>query len=129
MKSLLLSFLLGLTFIASAATPAPKPTVDSAEEITKRAENIKFPRVEFHESKASEVVAFLNAKTKDLDAEKIGVQLQLTPAALAAAKDTKITLTLRDIPLIEIVKYVTNLAGLKYKVTTSKIMLMALDEK
>jgi general secretion pathway protein D len=129
MKPLLLSFFLGLTLIASAATPAPKPTLGSVEETNKRAENIKFPRVEFRESKAPEIVAFLNAKTKDLDAEKIGVQLQLTPAALAAAKDIKISITLNNIPLIEIVKYVTNLANLKYKVTTSKIMLMALDEK
>jgi hypothetical protein len=129
MKSLLLSFLLGLTLIASAATPAPKPTFDSVSETTKRTEKITFPRIEFRESKVSEIAALLSAKTKELDAEKIGVQLELTPAALAAAKNTSVTLTLKNIPLIEVVKYVTNLANLKYKVTTSKIILMALDEK
>ena len=129
MKSLLLSLLLGLSLIASAATPALKPNVDSVEGTTKRAEKITYPRVEFRESKASEVIAFLNKSAKDLDAEKIGVQLELTPAALAAAKDTKITLTLKNVPLIEIVKYVTNLSNLKYKVAASKIVLMAVDER
>ena len=129
MKSLLLSLLLGLTLISSAATPAPKPNVDSVEGTTKRAETITYPRVEFRESKTSEVVAFLNKSAKDLDTEKIGVQLELTPAALAAAKDTRITISLKNIPLLELVKYVTNLSNLKYKVIASKIVLMAMDEK
>jgi general secretion pathway protein D len=129
MKSLLLSLLLGLTLITSAATPAPKPNLDSVEGTTKRAEKITYPRVEFRESNASECVEFLNQTSKKIDVEKIGVQLELTPAALAAAKETKITLSLNNVPLLEVVKYVTNLANLKYKVAASKIVVMALDEK
>jgi hypothetical protein len=123
MKSLLLSFLLGLTLIASAATPAPKPTVDSVEETTRRAGMITFPRIDFRDSNASEIIAFLNQQAKELDPAKIGVQLQLTPGALAAAKRTKITLNLNNVPMIEIVKYVASLSNLKYQITKSKIVL------
>jgi hypothetical protein len=131
MKPLLLSLLLSLAFTLniSAATPAPKPTLASVEGTTERAKKITYPRLEFREAKVSEIVAFLNKTSKDLDAEKLGVPVELSPAALVAAKDTKITLTLKNVPLMEVANYITNLANLKYEITASKVILRSLDEK
>ena len=129
MKTLLLSILLGLACIAPAATPSLPANVDSVAKTTKRAEKIIFPRVEFREASLQEIAQFLNKVSKDLDPEKIGVEIQVTPEGLVAADKTKITLTLNNVPQIEIVKYVTNLANLRYTIETSKIVLQPLDGK
>jgi hypothetical protein len=129
MKTLLLSVFLGLACIAPAAAPSLPAIVDSVAKTTKRAEKIIFPRVEFREASLQEIAHFLSKKSKDLDPEKIGVEIQITPEGLAAADKTKITLSLNNVPQIEIVKYVTNLANLRYTLETSKIVLQPLNEK
>jgi general secretion pathway protein D len=61
-----------------------------------------------------------------------------TPGAEAAAADAttgetsesfgqKITLSLRNVPLIDALKYVTTLAGLKYRIESSAVIILPLD--
>ena len=94
--------------VAAPTSPFPKPK----NATTLNAERIIFPKVEFHESSLSDVVAFLRIKSLELDKEKKGVNLIITPEAARKAKETKITLSLTNIPLATILNYLSNLAGL-----------------
>jgi hypothetical protein len=125
-KTLLLLVLLAM-FVAVA--PAAKPEATRVEnlEIAKRVEAIILPEVSYREATVTEIVAHLNRVSKDLDANKVGVPIELSAAAKAS--DTRITLSLKNVPLIEVIKYLTNLGRLKYKITASKVMISTMEEK
>jgi hypothetical protein len=60
-----------------------------------------------------------NAKTNVLPPD-------VEPAPPAGGPDTRITLTLNNVPVIEVVKYVTNLANLKYRLEPAGISIRPL---
>lgn len=51
-----------------------------------------------------------------------------TPAASAVTEDSKITLALNNVPLIEALRYLTELAGLKYKVEPFAVSIVPITE-
>jgi hypothetical protein len=127
MKAHFLSILLLIcASILHAAAPAPVPGANA--DLARRAEKLIMPEVEFHEATVPEIVTFLNKATKDLDPLKIGVPLELSPAALAEAKNTRITLTLKNVPVIEVIKYVTNLGNLRYAIEKDKVLISPLGK-
>jgi general secretion pathway protein D len=98
-----------------------------------------------------EVVDFLKQKSRQLDnstddPKKKGVNIVLKLAAPAAApaadgqveephaseagvtEDTKISIALKNVPLIEAVRYLTELAGLKYKIEPFAVSIIPLTE-
>jgi general secretion pathway protein D len=46
------------------------------------------------------------------------------PAAAGGGSSTRITLTLNNVPLIEVIKYITNLANLKYKIEPFAVQIV-----
>jgi len=50
------------------------------------------------------------------------------PAAPAASADTKVTLSLSNVPLIEALRYLTELAGLKFKIEQYAVSIVPLSE-
>ncbi len=91
---------------AQTKSPAPGP-----KPIIKRADQLIIPKVEFKEASLAEAVDFLRAKSKQIDLQKQGVNIILNPEAKLS--DAKLTLELKDIPLTEALRYVTELAGMK----------------
>ena len=89
----------------------------SLAKIQRKLEQTIIPKLEFREATISEALSFLRKKSVELDPDepKTGVNIQIqfdeTPVA-----DTRITISLTNIPLIEALKYVTGLANLKFKV-------------
>jgi len=128
MKAHFLSILLFFVSasIVQAAAPAPVPGANA--DLARRAEKLIMPKVEFRESTVKEIVAFLNKATKDLDPLKIGVPLELSPAVLEERNETRITLTLHNVPVIEVIKYVTNLANLRYAIEKDKVLISPLGK-
>jgi len=110
----------------------------TTEAITAKLNNIVIPRVDLRDTTVREAVQFLQQRSKDLDAstddpaDKRGVNIVLKlaqPAAPAADEpspdaappesgtaDTRVTLSLTNVPLIEALRYLTELANLKYKI-------------
>jgi hypothetical protein len=126
MKTLLLVLMLA---VSTAVSPAVKPEVSGTEklDLTKRADGIIFPKIDYREASVPEIVEHLNRASKDLDPDKVGVPIELSAAA--KANKTKITISLSKVPLTEVIKYITNLASLKYRITSSKVMIATFDEK
>ena len=91
-----------------------------------KAQAIRIPKLEFHEASVTEAVEYLRRKSVELDPEKKGVNFVLkAPPNLA---QTKITLSLTDVPLLEAVRYVANLAALIVEPEDSALLLRAAGE-
>lgn len=115
----------------SAETVAPVAvgpiTRSNQFQINQKLKSIVFPAVDFSSANLQDVVNFLNARTRDLDLpDKQGINFIPRPEAIAAAKP--ITLNLKNVPLGEALRYLTTLAGVKYKVDQAGIFLVPLQE-
>lgn len=88
---------------------APQPSV-----IETKLRNIILPRVQFSGASIEEAVEYLRAKSRELDTlDKTGVQIIIRPGG---TKPGLISLDLTNVPLIEALRYCTELAGLTYKI-------------
>jgi len=136
----------------------PKQDVRGTERITNLLTNIIIPKIEFHEATVDEAIKFLQQKSKDLDPNKQGVNIVLkvgggpvsatsvqpeaqaatpptpgTPEAVPAVAaagpaDTRISLSLTNIPLYEALKYITSLANLKVKIDPYAVAIVPITE-
>jgi len=108
----------------SAMLAAPK-TVAQIQKM----DRIILPRVQFQEATIEEAIEFLRMKSRDLDTSSSsggGVNMILRNAD--APSNTKISLDLKDVPLSEALRYVTELAQMKYKVESNAVLIVPLSE-
>ena len=91
-----------------------------------KALGMRLAKLEFREASVTEAVDFLRRKSVELDPEKKGINIVLrAPPDLAKIK---ITLSLTDVPLLEAVRYVANLAALIVEPEDSALLLRAAGE-
>lgn len=116
--------------------------------IMKKLNEIIIPEINYREAVVSDVITFLSEESRRLDPEKVGVNIVLSggltapstlaptpapppaegqPPASEGLEGRKITLSLRDVPLIDALKYVTTLANLKYRVESSAVIVLPVD--
>jgi hypothetical protein len=86
---------------------------------TQKTHQIILPKVHFAGASLQEAIETLREMTRELDInepdpDKKGVKITLAPGV--ASSDAKISLDLTDVPITEALRYVTELAGMKYKV-------------
>ncbi len=117
-------------------------------DILRKLNQIIIPEINYREAVVSDVITFLSEESRRLDPEKVGVNIVLssgiaapstaapTPAPAPAPEGQppatageslegrKITLSLRNVPLIDALKYVTTLADLKYRVESSAVIVL-----
>ena len=114
--------------------------------ITTKLNGIIIPKINFRDITLRDAVEFLNKKSKDLDPQNIGVNIILNfkepaeeanpqggipglavtpsePPAPYGGPDTRLTLTLDNAPLIDVIRYITNLSGLKYNVEEFRVLI------
>lgn len=108
--------------IADAIPQAKNPTLEKMKKLV-------FPQVSFNEATLQEAVEFLRVKSKALDsgepeANKRGVNFMIKPGT---GERTSLTLDLKDVPLIDLVRYVTELAGCTYRVDANAVMIEAIS--
>jgi type II secretory pathway component GspD/PulD (secretin)/tetratricopeptide (TPR) repeat protein len=113
---------------------------------------IIIPRIDLRDTTVREAVEFLKQRSRELDTstevpqEKRGVNifLKLAPspdmtaappvegaapiAPVGGTADTRITLSLTNVPLIEALRYLTELAGLKYKIEPYAVSIVPITE-
>jgi hypothetical protein len=116
---------------AKGPTPAPLSNPSDAEaareKMIRKLNRIIIPRLEFREASVSDALKYLERQsnqwdTSEPEAEKRGVKFVLIkrPAAEPFG-DARITVSLSNIPVIEVVKYVTSLANLKYRIRPDRV--------
>ncbi|WP_346331157.1 Amuc_1098 family type IV pilus outer membrane protein [Prosthecobacter sp. SYSU 5D2] len=104
-------------------TGGVEPTV----YLTRKMQEIVFPSVQFAGASIEEAVEFLRVKSRDLDLvetdpTKKGVNIILK--AGDAPVTASISLDLKDVPMVEALRYVTELAGMKYKVEPFAVLIV-----
>lgn len=129
--------------------------IRGTEAITAKLNRIIIPRIDLRDTSIREAVEFLKQQSRQLDTtadnpkDKRGVNIVLkldsmstpppvdpnappaegaAPAITSANADTRITLALSNVPLIEALRYLTELAGLKFKVEPFAVSIVPLSE-
>lgn len=100
----------------------PEPTFEKLEQII-------FPKVDAKDVTVVELAAFATRKSKELDREGKGVSVTLKPGLEKVTADTRISISLKDVPMIELVTYFAGLAQLKFEVTPSGVVLVPRGEE
>lgn len=105
---------------SGAAFRAPEnPSSKSAA----MAEALILPIIEFSETPLPSALKFLQFRSRELDPEKKGLNLILDAPGDPASDGIKITLTLRNVPLSEALRYVAELAHLKRRYDEDAVVL------
>ncbi len=137
---------------------ASRGGVRGTEVITAKLNRIIIPKVDLRDTSVREAVEFLKQRSRELDSstddpkDKRGVNIVLkldnAPAAVTTPDpaaplpadgsvapvpsggnaDTRITLTLANVPLVEALRYLTELSGLKYKIEPYAVSIVPLTE-
>jgi general secretion pathway protein D len=140
---------------STATGPLNRTGVRNTEAIMAKLNRIIIPRIDLQEATVRDAVEFLKQRSRDLDTsaespgERRGVNIVLkldsVPAAAPADpnapedpnapppqvsgnENTRITLSLNNVPLIEALRYLTELSGLKYKIDPYAVSIVPLSE-
>ncbi|TLD71571.1 type II and III secretion system protein [Phragmitibacter flavus] len=106
-------------------------TIDDSAYYSQKMRNIIFPNVNFSGASIDEAIEFLRIKSRDFDTEerdptKKGVNLILRQGA--APSTATISLDLKEVPMDEALRYITELANMKYKVEKFAVVVVPLSE-
>lgn len=113
--------------IGAVVSGGVEPTV----YLTKKMQQIVFPSVQFAGATIDEAIEFLRVKSRDLDAfetdpAKKGVNIILKAGETPVS--AQISLDLKDVPMVEALRYVTELAGMKYKVEPFAVLVVPVSD-
>jgi len=126
----------------------PRPEIVNErgnEKTVAKLNNIIIPRVNFRDTTVREAISFLSQQSRNLDTAsgnglKRGVNIVLklptgptaAPAEEGAVEsgnaETLITLSLSNVPLIEALRHVTDLANLKFKIEPYAVAIVPVSE-
>ncbi len=106
-------------------------SANAGQNLSTKMKQIIFPKVIFSGASVDEAIEYLRVKSRDLDTTepdptKRGVNIILK--AGDTPSNASITLDLKDVPMEEALRYVTELAGMKYKVESNAILVVPVGE-
>ncbi|TLD72817.1 hypothetical protein FEM03_01730 [Phragmitibacter flavus] len=90
-----------------------------------------FPSVQFKDASLEEALEFLRIKSRDFDAEERDPAkkgLRVIESDSVKGKGGKITLDLREVPMDEALRYVTELAGVGFEIEGGMVVVKTLEE-
>ena len=90
-------------------------------DLRRKLDETVIPEVSVQETPVIDVIGFLREQSQKLSSDK--TPINLVWQAPEDAKATKVTLSLRKIPLADVLKYVTEIAGLRYRVDTHAVVI------
>lgn len=99
--------------------------------LTEKMNKIIFPTVQFQGATIEEAVEYLRVKSRDLDTftDASGVKgVNIILRTGDAPSNASISLDLKDVPMAEALRYVTELAQMKYKVEAHAVLVVPLSE-
>lgn len=99
--------------------------------LTEKMNKIIFPTVQFQGATIDEAIEYLRVKSRDLDTftDASGVKgVNIILRTGDAPSNASISLDLKDVPMSEALRYVTELAQMKYKVEAHAVLVVPLSE-
>lgn len=118
----------------ATVTPVAATTTNSRSAgayLTQKMDSIVFPTVTFENATIEEAVEYLRIKSKDLDDSesdptKKGVNIIIRTGDAPAA--AAISLDLKNVPMSEALRYICDLAQMKYKVESFAVVVVPISE-
>jgi general secretion pathway protein D len=99
--------------------------------LTEKMNKIIFPTVQFQGATIDEAIEYLRVKSRDLDTftDASGVKgVNIILRTGDAPSNASISLDLKDVPMTEALRYITELAQMKYKVEAHAVLVVPLSE-
>ncbi|MBL9115485.1 MAG: hypothetical protein JNJ83_10810 [Verrucomicrobiaceae bacterium] len=97
------------------------------EKLEQKLRTMRLPKVDFTGASLDEVVEYLRITTRSLDPEGKGVDFIVS--APEETRNRQLTLTLQDVPLEEVVRYVVQIAQAAYRVEEAAVVITSITEK
>lgn len=97
------------------------------DSIVEKLRNYRMPKVEFQQATIVEILELLRLRSRDLDPQGKGVDFVLNVPD--DSRQRQITLTLTDVPLEEVLRYVCEAASVSYRIEEHAVMISSLSEK
>ncbi|WP_265596249.1 hypothetical protein [Verrucomicrobium sp. BvORR106] len=104
---------------------------DASRYYTNKMDRIIIPRVQFQGASIEEALEFLRIKSRDFDTverdpSRKGINLIAKHGSTPST--AQISLDLKDVPMTEVLRYVTELAGMKYKIEPFAVVVVPLSD-
>ncbi len=110
-----------------AAQASTGITLGGRDELLRKLRTIVLPKVEFTGTTVEEAVEYLRVRSRDLDPKGRGVDFVVNlPAEM---KSKAITLSLEQAPLEELIRYITEMSGVAYRVEDRAVVILSLTER
>ncbi len=97
------------------------------EAITEKLRTLIFPKVDFAGATLDEVVELLRVRSRDLDPTGKGVGFVLNVPQ--EARNKPISLNLSSVPMEEVLRYVSEMCGVTYKVDDNAVNFVSISER
>ena len=94
-------------------------------KLTEKLNTIIIPLIHFREASLTNITTFLSQESQIRDSEKVGVNILLLPSV---PPDQEVTIFLRNVPLIDALKYITQAAGLRYYTMSNTVLITTNDD-
>ncbi|MDZ8117964.1 type II secretion system protein GspD [Pontiella agarivorans] len=108
--------------------PELDPKAVAIAEMTAKLEQISIPSLDFREANIKDVVLFLTETARRQDPAKQGVNILLMGMENSMAADANnITISIRDMSLLESLQYIVEMASLKFDVREKAVAIMPVN--
>ncbi len=101
--------------------------LNGSDRIEQKLRTIIFPKVEFDGATLDEVVELLRVRSRDLDSEGKGISFVISVPPDARSKP--VSLNLLNVPMEELLRYVSEMCGVSYKVDEHAVIFVSLSER
>jgi general secretion pathway protein D len=101
--------------------------LSGSDKITQKLRTLIFPKVEFDGATLVEVVELLRVRSRDLDPE--GKGLSFVVSVPSEARDKQVSLNLLNVPMEELLRYISEMCGVAYKVDEHAVIFVSLSER
>ncbi|MBL9134195.1 MAG: hypothetical protein JNG86_23475, partial [Verrucomicrobiaceae bacterium] len=116
-----------LSAMFGAMTAAQTNEKSGRQEIVDKLRAYIMPKVDFAGATISEVVELLRIRSRDLDPTGKGVDFVVNVPEESAGK--AISLSMENVPMDEVLRYVTELAGVSYRVEDFAVQITSIGER
>lgn len=97
------------------------------EAITQKLRTLIFPRVDFAGATLDEVAELLRVRSRDLDPQGKGVSFVLSVPP--ESRNKPVSLNLFNVPMEEVLRYVSEMCGVTYKVDDHAVIFVSISER
>lgn len=119
--------------LTEAATPEGGTAGDQGAPITRstdfdvnqRLKKLRLQVVDFKDAPITEIAQVLTTRSREADPDKRGILILVSQDATAKAKP--VTVSLRNIPLTDALRYIARLANVKYRIDPEGVTMVPLE--